>query len=120
MTSTYTATMAQRSPPLALSTSTSPFTSENLARARARLEFQFCSRGVSVKHASYQGDSHQTDVINNFFVAAKAGGWAGAFYWNLGFSGSQPGVCGTDSTIKYTLYNCEGAERSGYDAFKSS
>jgi hypothetical protein len=74
-------------------------------------------------------------------VAAKAGGWAGAFYWNLGpylsvyafyynisvnvveftgFAGSQPGVCGSDSTIKYTLYNCEGGQRGGYNEFKYS
>lgn len=67
-----------------------------------------------------EGDQHQNDVIYNFFVAAKAGGWAGAFYWNLGFAGSQPGVCGTDSTIKYTLYNCEGGQRGGYNEFKYS
>ncbi|KAJ7088946.1 glycoside hydrolase superfamily [Mycena epipterygia] len=67
-----------------------------------------------------EGDQHQNDVIYNFFVAAKAGGWAGAFYWNLGFAGSQPGVCGSDSTIKYTLYNCEGGQRGGYNEFKYS
>ncbi|KAJ7822882.1 glycoside hydrolase superfamily [Mycena olivaceomarginata] len=66
------------------------------------------------------GDQHQNDVIYNFFVAAKAGGWAGAFYWNLGFAGNQPGVCGGDSTIKYTLYNCEGGQRGGYNEFKYS
>ncbi|KAJ7717179.1 glycoside hydrolase superfamily [Mycena olivaceomarginata] len=67
-----------------------------------------------------EGDQHQNDVIYNFFVAAKAGGWAGAFYWNLGFAGNQPGVCGGDSTIKYTLYNCEGGQRGGYNEFKYS
>ncbi|KZP03533.1 glycoside hydrolase family 5 protein [Athelia psychrophila] len=67
-----------------------------------------------------EGDSHQNDVIYNFFVAAKAGGWAGALYWNLGFAGSQPGVCGSDSTLKFTLYNCEGGERGGYNEFKYS
>ncbi|KAG8877323.1 hypothetical protein FRB98_006758 [Tulasnella sp. 332] len=67
------------------------------------------------------GDQHQNDVVYNFIKAAQSGGWAGALYWCLGFKGDyqqNPATSCPDSSLMYSLFNCEGAERQAYTTFK--